>query len=133
MIKPAIRAILIANQGVIALVGDRVFIDRAPQNEHRTRVVIHGISTTDFHHFDGNSGWHDGLVQVDCFGADPKVASEIGAAVASALDDYYGTISQTNIEWLEVSDTRDIPSEPLDGDSQPLFGVSVDVEFAYND
>lgn len=131
MIEPAFRTILAENDAVTAIAADRIWLGFRPQGERQPGVVLSLTSSEHPHTFEGHGGYVQGAMQCDCLAPDYKTAKQLAAAVIAALDSYTGTVADTVIDLIEVDGESDIPRLPLEGQSLPSFGVSVDASFQY--
>jgi hypothetical protein len=130
-IEPAFRSLLFAAAPVVAIVTDRVWLASRPQNERRAGVVLTLTTATHPHTFEEHGGYVQGSMQCDCLAPDYRAAKELAEAVKAALDNYTGTVDGLRIDYIEIDTESDIPRLPLEGQSLPTFGVSVDVNFQY--
>ena len=76
---------LLANAGVAALVGRRIYPITAPQGGAVPYIVVHLISERDDFVLAGHAGYPEARVSVDCRSTKSTEAQMIGEAVKAAL------------------------------------------------
>lgn len=130
-LEPAIRALLLADENVEAIIGARVYIGERPADERRACVVIHITEEDDEHTLDSHDGYVQGTAQIQCLAPTAKEARLLAIASRWALDSKDGEIAGCTVDWLHVEGSREIPAAPLDGESIPTHGVTVDLDFQY--
>lgn len=86
----ALRAMLMANIDVVALVGDRVSPAYRPQDEPMPSVVIHEIASEEVQSTGGPSGLAIHRVQIDCYAGSQAEALATREAVNRAIAGYAG-------------------------------------------
>lgn len=92
-LRPALRALLLADASVSALVGGaRVYAGLVPQGVTSPSVVQNLISEGSDYHMAGSSGLGQARVQVDCWATTPDAAVALANAVMDLLSGYRGTV-----------------------------------------
>ena len=124
--KIELRALMLADPKLSALVAGRVDWGERPQGDAMPAVVLTQISGGDVYHHKGRSNWRDARVQVDSFGADYASANATAEAVADLLSGYFGGIFQ----GVFLLASRDLRSAGSDDPDRP-FGVSQDFQINY--
>lgn len=106
-LKAHLRSILLADEAVQALVGNRVYSGRAPSGISESFVMLF-ISGTDFnHHLRGTGQIEKKNLQVDCISKSSDEAERMQKAVIKALNNYKGTAEGTTIHSLKAVDAMD--------------------------
>lgn len=116
-IAEAIVAHLLANAGVSALAGTRVYGKRAPQAPTYPLVVIHKISGPSEHSQDGPAGLATPRHQIDCMGKKISDAVGLGEAVRVAMDGFQGTLGGGGgvaVDAIFIEDRRDDYDDDLE-------------------
>lgn len=130
MIDTALRAILLADTDVAAVVDERVWFGLRPQGERRAGIVIRRTGGSDPGTLEGSAGYVTGSMDLDVLAPTYKDAKQLAVRVTTAIDGYSGAIAGTLIDWLAVSDDSDIPQIPPEAKSTPTtYGVSLTVDF----
>lgn len=87
---PIITQLLLANEDVTDIVGDKIFPIMAPQNTERPYIVLHLVDTEDAEYLYGAARYYRSLVQVDSYTEQtPEGAAQVmrlGDAVIEALN-----------------------------------------------
>lgn len=100
MIEAAIRAHLIADAGLSALIDARVYPLQLPQRPALPAVTYQRISSTPTQHRDAAAAAHKRTrFQFDCWAADYDAA----AAVRTALEAALGTLAQASEPRIDVA------------------------------
>lgn len=89
-LRPALRAFLLADASIVAMVGARVHPVRLPQGQKEPSVVYHRISALGDHNMAGPSGLSQVRMQVDCWAASSDTAAELSDLVKARLDGFRG-------------------------------------------
>lgn len=125
--QEGLRALLLADAGVSALVGTRVTWGARPQGSALPAVVLHLISDVPGYTLAGDNGHRDSRVQVDSIGeGQPLSALNVARAVQAALSGYSGTVAGTIFQGIFIDQTRDL-SEAAPESERRLFHISTDV------
>lgn len=109
-IRVGLRAYLLDDAGIAAIVSGRVFPVRLPQGETRASIVYTRISGLGDWHMQGPSGLSRPRVQIDCWSQSADTAATLSNIVKERLDGASGT-------WLW-------------GDDSPAEGIVVQGAFA---
>lgn len=106
-LKAHLRKILLADEAVQALAGDRVYSGRAATGTVHPFVMLF-ISGTDFsNHLRGTAESKKKNLQVDCISKSSDEADLLQEAVIKALNDYRGAADGTKIHSLKAVDAMD--------------------------
>ncbi len=133
MIELATRLILVSDDAVKAITGDRIKFGIAEEGERRPRIVLSVSEKTHYQTFTGNAGYTTGTIQVDCLTPTYAQAKQLVQAVIHALDGYEGTVDQVpglTISFINVESENDIPVAVPEGAAAPsTYGVTVNFTF----
>jgi hypothetical protein len=135
MIEPSFRELLIAADGPLApLVGDRVYLGIAPQDERRPRIVLTVLSKVPDQTFEGPSGYTTGSIHLACLAATYQLSHEVANAARSILDGYegFGVSEQITIDFIEITDESDIQAMTPPGQPQATFGDALTADFMFH-
>lgn len=89
-VRRGLRAYLLADNAIAALVGVRVYALKLPQGENRTSIVYSRISGLGDYHMQGPSGLSRPRVQIDCWAADIDQASVLADLVKERIEGFRG-------------------------------------------
>lgn len=83
-----------ANAGLIALVSDRVYVNRLPQTVGMPAITIQRISTPRVHSHDtsGATGTARPRIQIDAWGTTYTSCKAVTDAIRAAINGYRGTM-----------------------------------------
>jgi hypothetical protein len=118
-LEAELRAFLIADAAVAALVGERVYPAPAPQNSLMPFVTFQRISATREYTLAGPAGLAGVLMQIDCWADAPEydgnyaVTKEVATAVRLCLEGYSGLFTSIYVQEITVDNERDV-FEPQD-------------------
>jgi len=124
-VAKAMRARLIATDGVTALVGQRIYPGKAPQDATIPYLVYQRISTTRFSTFSGASLIPESRMQIDIIASSQANAESIASAVRTSLDGYTGTSAGVVVLSSTVEDEAD-GNETIDGSDSLYYRVVLD-------
>lgn len=138
-VEEAIRAHLVADSGVAAIVGDRVYLVQLPQNPTYPAIRYQRISTIPLytHQLGGSQGtvgWcrfqFDGFCQGPSSG---KQSDELARAILTALGKFnaYQFGQSPLVQAPNFLITRSMGIEP--GTQPPVFKARLDVKVWYRD
>lgn len=122
----AIYAKLSGDSAVRALVGDRIYPARTPQDTTLPKIVFTTITEGRAPTMAGSSGAVNPRIQIDCWADSNAGADALADAVRLALDGYRGTVASVQIRSCFLDSKRDAIVEPRDGTEQRIFGRSMD-------
>lgn len=112
--EEALRAALLADAGVAALVGTRAYWRERAQTSPTPAIVLHNITGRPDYTMEGRSGLTSYLVQVNCVGDTTDDALALRRAVEAVVD----TLRAAPLQAL-IERTYDLPT-PSDGGAQQL-------------
>ena len=122
----AIYTRLSGNAAVRAIVDDRIYPARTPQDTTLPKIVFTTISQGRAPNTAGASGVTNPRIQIDCWADSNAGADALADAVRLALDGYRGTVASVQIRSCFLDAQRDAIVEPRDGGEQRIFGRSLD-------
>lgn len=121
-----LRALLLADAGVSALVADRVTWGVRPQGYPLPAVVLHAAGGLKSYALTAEAGPRAARVQVNCLGSSWLESMTAFRAVAAALSGYAGTVGGTLFQGiLQDSEPSDL-SQPDGASEQRTFGTTAD-------
>jgi len=103
----ALRAFLLTDAGVAALVGERVFVTVAPQDAALPLVVLRRVSTPRAYAHTGASRLAWPRVQVTARAARQAEAAAVAKAVRQAVSGYRGTMGDVPVQAVFVDNEND--------------------------
>lgn len=117
-IESALRAHLIANAGVTAIVGSRVYMKHAPTTATYPYIVMHKIGKRPSRHSLAACGLCDHSFQLDCWAQTDKAAKDLADEIRDGLDHYQGTLGSGGetiyahvVRYINDYDDFDNPSD----------------------
>ena len=93
-----LRRLLVADAGVTALAGDRVYSEVLPQSPTLPAVVFNEVAGMDDYALDGPTGAASRRVQVDAWAKTRAEATALGTAVAAALSGHAGAAAGLEVQ-----------------------------------
>jgi hypothetical protein len=135
MITHGLRSLLLADAGIAALVGQRVYVNQAAQTAALPYIVITQIDLDPMLALDGTYGMQSAEIDVDCYGMNHVTAAAVAAAVKAKLNDYSGAAGDDDmIDAVLLLDENDGPLAPNDGTQtgRHLVTVEYEVQFTPN-
>lgn len=117
--EEALRAYLLADSGVTAQVGTRVYWGRIVQGATYPAVRLNLISSPRLYSHDGDAGTRSSLVQIDCMAPTYAAAKAALRAIIAHLSGAKGAMSggltlQAAFVVAERDGNDDDPAQPLD-------------------
>ena len=91
-IRSALRAHLLDDAAIAAVVGARVYPLKMPQGQTGTSIVYSRISNSGDHHMEGPSGLSSPRMQIDCWSTNPDTAASLADLVKERIDGFRGEI-----------------------------------------
>jgi len=108
MIEEALYTRLTGYAGLAALIGARVYPDKAPQDATYPLVVYQRVSGPRVHSHQGFSNLAYPRFQFTAWADDFKEVRELAAQVKLALDGYAGTVGSETIYAILIGNELDI-------------------------
>jgi hypothetical protein len=91
MIEEALRSIIIADEDVTALIGDRCYGVKMPQSPTLPLAVMTRVSSDPGYHLSAQTNISMARIQIDSWGASLSEARDLAEAVRLAISAYRGT------------------------------------------
>jgi len=121
MMEEALRAMILADAGVSAIVGQRVYWGDRPQGEPVPAIVMLGISQVAGHHMQGPDGVTMRRVQCDCYAETYLGSKMLERALKAAIDGKRSGI----LQGIFLANARDL-REAGTNDADRFYRASVD-------
>lgn len=118
--EEAIIARLLADTGVAAIAGARVFPGMRPQGSALPAAVLNRISGGPLYADDGEVGLEQARIQIDCWAETYTGAKKLARAVTACLSAFEGMVGTTTFEFIELDIERDLQEGGGDAASYPF-------------
>ena len=118
--EEALIARLLADSGVAAVVGTRVFPGARPQASALPAIVLNRISGGPEYADDGEVGLEQGRIQIDCWAATYSEAKLLARAVTACLSAFEGTVGGTTFQFIALDIERDLREGGSNADAYPF-------------
>lgn len=128
-IRPGLRAYILADPAIAAIVVDRVFQAQMPQGETRISIVFSEISDVGDYHMQGPSGLAQPRYQIDTWSLSIDAAASLAALLKTRFDGYKGLFvwgSHSPQESVEVLGVFFNTGRDLYDSAGKMFGKSRD-------
>jgi hypothetical protein len=116
---------LLADSGVIAKVGTRVFPGSRPQASALPSITLNKISGAPLYADDGETGLAESRLQIDCWATSYSDAKLTARAVIASLSAFVGVSGSTTYPLVMLDAERDL-REPGLNQAEYLFRTSLD-------
>lgn len=123
--EEALIAHLLADAGVTALVGARVFPGSLPQKLDMPALVFTRVDGAPLYADDGEVGLEDPRIQIDCWGLTYTAAKLLARAVVERLSAFDGTVGATTFQYIMLDAERDF-REGGSNNAEYLYRTSLD-------
>jgi hypothetical protein len=108
------------------LVGGRLHYMYLPQGTTTPAIILQRGSMTGEH----RTTWRTGFFRVNVLAPTYLQAGDIAKAIRRKLDGH----RDDEIAYVAFDDEADIPSVPVEGESQPrIYGIRIDFRFGFNE
>lgn len=131
MIESALRALVLADSAVSALIGTRLYPQKLPQDPTYPAATYQRIDGPRLYDHGGATGLAEGRFQFDVWATTYSSAKAVAAAVRAALSGYSGTTGGVEIAFIRCLSESD-RYEPQEGDTGDR-GVSMDFWAQYTE
>lgn len=91
-IRPALRAFLLADAGIAAVVGTRVYPIKIPQGVNAASIVYTRVSGRGDYHMAGPSGLAMPRFQIDAWAPTGDAATALAALIKARIDGFRGVM-----------------------------------------
>jgi hypothetical protein len=102
-----LRALIIGDSAVNAMVGDRVYPLLLPQQPTLPAIAYQRISSSHVHSHSGVSGYCTARVQFACYAQSFAEAASLGDKLRAAIDAWAGVQGATSFAGILLLDERD--------------------------
>lgn len=106
-IREGLRAFLLADSAIAALVAARVYPVTMAQGNRQTCIVYTRVSGEGDHHMQGASGLSRPRFQVDAWAADPDQAEALSDKVRKRIDGFRGMMGDVRVQGCFFLNERD--------------------------
>ena len=121
-----LRAFLIAEPTVNALIGAKIYPDNAPQGAALPYVTYFRASGPRVRSLKGPSGLSHPRIQLDVLAASRASAKAIASAIRNLVDGYRGAMGSLTVQTIRVENDMDFSEDPEHAGEQTIYGVSLD-------
>lgn len=124
-----LRDYLAADAEIHALVGGRIYRDRARQDAGFPRILLSRGSSSPVATIDADAPLAETFVLVACWDRDPQgaaTAAEVATAVRDRLSGFRGLWGDLSVHACRLTAERDLSEPPGDGSDNWLCGVAAD-------
>jgi len=134
-IEAALVALLKADSGIAALVGDRIWPLYIQQGETRACLTFQEIDGPEEVSTDGPIGLIDGRFQINCWAPTHAACVALRDDLARVIHSYkFGvTIAGMTIQGMRILDRGDVPALDDQAETLTRYGKLLDVQISYND
>jgi hypothetical protein len=119
---------LVADEGVGAVVGDRIYYKLLPRDATLPALVIQEISTPRDYDNAGESDLKESRYQVSCWADTAYAADQAANAVVAAVSGYAGTMGDVDIDAIFVVDDGDLDEIEPQAEEQTRHGKRLELE-----
>lgn len=130
-IKPAIRQKLLQNTAITALVGQRIYPSRMPQDMQFPSIVVTVISGNSENHMQNADRLIYSTVQLDILSLSEDQAYQIAEYVRNSLDGFSGTIAAIQVGYCWLTRLQDDWTAPQNASDVGISRVSLDFNTCY--
>lgn len=124
MLEQGLRAHLLADESVAAIVGPRVYALQLPQRPTYPAITFRRVGVQRFPTLDGGPELAGVRVQVDCMATGYEAAKNLAAAVRGALHGHRGDLGGVVVQSVEL-DGGETDLDEVEGD-RAMRWVSLD-------
>lgn len=132
-VEATIVAKLTTDPAVAALIEDRIAQAGMPQRLARPNIVYQRIGTRRDYSNDGSTRAPSATLQLTCWADDQAGARALSNAVRTALDGFRGTVGESVIDAIFVSDENDAPVPQTPGKDQTIRGIVLDFKVHFRE
>lgn len=131
--EKALRQILADAGGVTALVAERISPIRRQEGDPLPAIVYRHIGGASAVELAGPIGWVPSVYQINCWATDNLKASELAAAVKTALNVINTTVAGLTIDHIRILDEGDVSVLAAGNDALEISGKRLDIRIAYRE
>ena len=124
--------LMLADVGLLALCGDRMYWFERPQSGDVPAIVLHLVSKPVFYTTKGASSRKFARVQCNLYAAGDLEFVALSEAFEAAVSGYKGTVGTTVFNGIFIDGWRE-NIDPGKSDAEKLFRVSIDLRVWYKE
>ena len=128
-IEEALVAHLLAQPGLTALIGNRLYPDLLEDDTSLPAVVYLNVSDTKDHTLAGQLDLESPVIQFTAYATTKAGAKAVAAQLKTALSDYHGTLSGVPVQYIKLLNELSSSSTTADG---MVRVFTTDLEFEVN-
>lgn len=128
--EEALIAKLLADSGLSALAGTRVYPVSRPQGSALPAVTLATVSNVPLYTDQGEAGIAEARVQIDCWGTSYGSVKAVARSVKAALSAFFGTVEGVTFQNILLDGERDF-RESGSNAAEYLFRVQLDFRIWY--
>ena len=128
-IEEALVAYLLAQPGLTALIGNRLYPDLLEDDTSLPAVVYLNVSDTKDHTLAGQLDLESPVIQFTAYATTKAGAKAVAAQLKTALSDYHGTLSGVPVQYIKLLNELSSSSTTADG---MVRVFTTDLEFEVN-
>lgn len=123
--KVELRAYLLAQTPITTLIGQRLFIHRAPQEGAELPYIVYQRSpeVDHHHHMEAAAGLLQEFYQFDIYSTTAKNTETVAEQLREELDGFRGTMGAENVRSIHLEDEDDDQINPTDGSDDSKFRI----------
>lgn len=125
-------ALILADAGVTAAVGSKVWWVRRPQGQVAPFAILQMVSSVPAVTMASEANWTDSRVQVDCYGETYAAARGVAAAIFTLLGGHSGTTGSTHFQGVFRISERDL-YEAGETEVDRLYRVMLEFQVIWRD
>lgn len=131
--KSGLVALLTGEATISAIVGSRVYVNKAPQKALYPHIVITMMAADNHITLNASSNEFRTLTfDIDCRAKTSMGAETLADAVRTFIDDYTGTAGSYTIQAVLMNGESDDYEPPADASDVGVHVVTLDVDIQYN-
>ena len=125
--RAGLVSLLTGESTISAIVGSRVFVNKAPQGQPFPYIIITQISSEDFKAIDGTGEARAVDFDIDCKAEQSIEAADLGDKVREFIQDYTGAAGAEYIRAVLLNDQSEDFEPPTDGSDVGVHTSLVDI------
>lgn len=110
----ALRSIMLADAGLSALVGTRIYPDILPQNPVLPAITIQQLTSDVYDNIQGYSGLEKAYMQIDVWAKTATSRNTVAEALRLAICGYTGIQSGVKIQGIRLESRLDLHEPEID-------------------
>ncbi len=128
--EQAIMTRLVADTGVSAIVGQKIYPHSAPQSVDMPYIVYQRIDATHEHNMLGGSGLYTARIQIDMYALSYSAVLALAQAVRTALQGYRGYVTvgtdTVKIGMCHLAGDQEFYIDPQDSSQKGIYRLMHD-------